>query len=451
METPSPHRLPPQNIEAEQCLLGSILLRQGAIDKIAHIIFTTDFYKPSHQAIFNAMLNLFEKTEPIDIVTVSNKLKDSHQLDTIGGPTYLATLTDIVPVSANIVYYAKIVRDKSILRQLINTSSEIAGRCYEEQDDIEALLDSVEQTVFDISSAKSNQSYFAMSEIVTDAFKQIESLAERKELITGVPSGYDEFDKKTAGLQPSDLIIIAGRPSMGKTAFAMNLVQNAALLSKTPAAVFSLEMSKEQLAIRMLCSISRVDSSRMRTGHLHDQDWPKLVRSTGMLAKAPIFIDDTPAISVLEMRAKTRRLKMEHNIGMVVVDYLQLMRGRGRIESREQEISEISRSLKAMAKELHIPVIALSQLNRSLENRTDKRPQLSDLRESGAIEQDADVICFIYRDQVYNKAPDNPNQGIAEIIIGKQRNGPTGTVKLAFLDYITTFENLARQDMPASE
>lgn len=451
METPSPHRLPPQNIEAEQCLLGSILLRQGALDKIAHIISAEDFYKPSHQSIYNAMLNLFEKTEPIDIVTVSNKLKDSHHLDTIGGPSYLATLTDIVPVSANIVYYAKIVRDKSILRQLINTSSEIAGRCYEEQEDIEALLDSVEQTVFDISSAKSNQSYFAMSEIVSDAFKQIESLAERKELITGVPSGYDEFDKKTAGLQPSDLIIIAGRPSMGKTAFAMNLVQNAALLSKTPAAVFSLEMSKEQLAIRMLCSISRVDSSRMRTGHLHDQDWPKLVRSTGMLAKAPIYIDDTPAISVLEMRAKTRRLKMEHNIGMVVVDYLQLMRGRGRIESREQEISEISRSLKAMAKELHIPVIALSQLNRSLESRTDKRPQLSDLRESGAIEQDADVICFIYRDQVYNKAPDNPNQGIAEIIIGKQRNGPTGTVKLAFLDYITTFENLARQDYPASE
>jgi replicative DNA helicase len=445
------HRLPPQNIEAEQCILGSILLGPGALDKIAHIISADDFYKPSHAAIFQSMVNLFEKSEPLDIITVSNNLKDAHKLDEIGGPTYLATLTDIVPVSANIIFYAKIVRDKSILRKLIHTSSEIAGRCYEEQDDIELLLDSVEQTVFDISSAKSTQSYFTMSEIVGEAFKLVETLAERKELITGVPTGYDDFDKKTAGLQPSDLIIIAGRPSMGKTAFAMNIVQNAALLAKTPAAVFSLEMSKEQLAIRMLCSISRVDSSRIRTGHLHDHDWPKLVRSTGMLAKAPIFIDDTPAISVLEMRAKTRRLKAEHNIGMVVVDYLQLMRGRGRIESREQEISEISRSLKAMAKELHIPVIALSQLNRSLESRTDKRPQLSDLRESGAIEQDADVICFIYRDEVYNKSPDNPKKGVAEIIIGKQRNGPTGTVNLAFLDYITTFENLARQDIPQTD
>jgi len=445
------HRLPPQNIEAEQCILGSILLRPGAMDKIAHIISIEDFYKPSHQAIYKAIIELFEKAEPLDLITVSNRLKDAHRLDEIGGPTYLATLTDIVPVSANITFYAKIVRDKSILRKLIQTSSEIAGRCYEEQDDIELLLDSVEQTVFDISSAKSKQSYFTMSEIVGDAFKMVETLAERKELITGVPTGYDDFDKKTAGLQPSDLIIIAGRPSMGKTAFAMNIVQNAALLAKTPAAVFSLEMSKEQLAIRMLCSISRVDSSRIRTGHLHDHDWPKLVRSTGMLAKAPIFIDDTPAISVLEMRAKTRRLKAEHNIGMVVVDYLQLMRGRGRIESREQEISEISRSLKAMAKELQVPVIALSQLNRSLESRTDKRPQLSDLRESGAIEQDADVICFIYRDEVYNKSPDNPKKGVAEIIIGKQRNGPTGTVNLAFLDYITTFENLARQDIPQTD
>ncbi len=446
----SMHRLPPQNIEAEQCVLGSILLRQGAIDKIADLLKPDDFYKPTHQSIYGAMLSLFQKSEPLDIITITNCLKDGHKLDEVGGPAYLSGLTDIVPVSANIAYYAKIVRDKSILRQLIQTSSEIAGRCYEEQEDIELLLDSVEQTVFDISSAKSNQAFSPMSEIIKKTFENVEKLSERREMITGVPSGYDEFDRITAGLQSSDLIIIAGRPSMGKTAFAMNIVQNAAMLGKVPAAVFSLEMAKEQLAMRMLCSISRVDSSRLRTGHLNDHDWPKLVRATGMLAKAPIFIDDTPAISVLEMRAKTRRLKSEFDIGLVVVDYLQLMRGRN-TDSREQEISEISRSLKAMAKELHIPVIALSQLNRSLESRTDKRPMLSDLRESGAIEQDADVICFIYRDEVYNKSPDNPRRGIAEVIIGKQRNGPTGTLDLAFLNTITTFENLVQQKYQAGE
>jgi len=444
------HRLPPQNIEAEQCVLGSILLRQGAIDKIADLLKPDDFYKPTHQSIFGAMLTLFQKSEPLDIITISNSLKDAHKLDEVGGPAYLSGLTDIVPVSANIVYYAKIVRDKSILRQLIQTSSEIAGRCYEEQEDIELLLDSVEQTVFDISSAKSNQAFTPMSEIIKKTFENVEKLSERREMVTGVPSGYDEFDRITAGLQSSDLIIIAGRPSMGKTAFAMNIVQNAAMIGKVPSAVFSLEMAKEQLAMRMLCSISRVDSSRLRTGHLNDHDWPKLVRATGMLAKAPIFIDDTPAISVLEMRAKTRRLKSEFDIGLVVVDYLQLMRGRN-TDSREQEISEISRSLKAMAKELHIPVVALSQLNRSLESRTDKRPMLSDLRESGAIEQDADVICFIYRDEVYNKSPDNPKRGTAEVIIGKQRNGATGTIDLAFLNTITTFENLARQEYHTSE
>lgn len=445
------HRLPPQNIEAEQCILGSILLHQEAMNKVAHLLRAEDFYKPAHQEIYKAMLNLFQKTEPLDLVTIINALKDSHKLDEAGGPAYLATLTDIVPVAANIAYYSKIVRDKSILRQLIQTTSEIAGRCFEEQDDIDLLLDDVEQTVFDISSSKSNQAFFKMDDIVVKAFQHVEKLAERKELITGVPSGYDDFDRKTAGLQPADLIIVAGRPSMGKTAFAMNMAQNAAMLAKVPTAVFSLEMSKEQLAMRLLCSVGRVDSTRIRTGHLQDSDWPKLVRATGMLSETPLFIDDTPAISVLEMRAKTRRLKAEHNIGLVVVDYLQLMRGRTGIDSREQEISDISRSLKAMAKELNIPVIALSQLNRSLESRTDKRPQLSDLRESGAIEQDADVICFIYRDEVYNKAPDNPNRGIAEIIIGKQRNGPIGTVRLAFLDAITTFENLARQDFAATQ
>ena len=440
------HRLPPQNIEAEQCVLGSILLQPGAINKAAEIVGADDFYREAHRLIYAAMLALFDRSEPLDLITVTSHLQDARKLDTVGGPAYLASLTDLVPVAANIGHYARIVRDKAILRRLIQTSTEIAGRCYEQQDDIDALLDEVEQTVFEISRAKSGQSYWPMKTVINTTFKHVESLYERKEHITGVPTDYNDFDRMTAGLQPSDLIILAARPSMGKTALAMNIVQHVALMHKTAVGVFSLEMSKEQLGLRMLCSVSRVDSQRLRTGFLKEQDWPKLTRAYNMLLDAPIYIDDTPAITVLEMRAKARRLKTEHNIGLLVVDYLQLMRGRSNVQSREQEISEISRSLKAMAKELAIPVIALSQLNRSLEARPNKRPQLSDLRESGAIEQDADVICFIYRDEVYNKAEDNPNKGIAELIVGKQRNGPTGTVRLAFLSHFTTFENLARQD-----
>ncbi|MGV1099209.1 replicative DNA helicase [Thiovibrio sp. JS02] len=445
------HRIPPQNIEAEQCVLGSIMLQQGTMPKAAELLTEEDFYRDAHKKIFSAMVTLFDRGEPLDLITVSNILKDSNVLDGVGGPTYLATLTDIVPVAANIAYYAKIVREKSILRRLIQTSTDIAGRCYEEQDDIDGLLDDVETTVFEISRAKSGQSFHPLKTVINTTFKHVEKLYERKEHITGVPTEYHDFDKMTAGLQPADLIIVAGRPSMGKTALAINMVQNASLLHQVPVAVFSLEMSKEQLGMRMLCSISRVDAQRLRTGFLKEQDWPKLTRAVGMLSEAPIYIDDTPAITVLEMRAKARRLKTEHNVGLIVVDYLQLMRGKSNVQSREQEISDISRSLKAMAKELSVPVIALSQLNRSLENRPNKRPQLSDLRESGAIEQDADLIIFIYRDEVYNKAEDNPRRGIAEVIIGKQRNGPTGTVELAFLDRFTTFENLAHHDFPATE
>ena len=442
-------RLPPQNLEAEQCVLGSILLRPGTLAKTLEILSSTDFYKEAHQVIYNGLTSLFERNEPQDLITIVNYLKDANKLDSIGGPAYLAGLTDIVPVAANINYYARIVRDKSILRQLIATTTDIASRCYEEQQEIENLLDEVEQTVFEISRSKSEQGFEPLNKVITETFEKVTLLADRKELITGVPTGYGDLDKMTAGLQPSDLIILAGRPSMGKTALAMNIVQNSALLHKVPIAVFSLEMSKSQLGLRMLCSVSRVDSQDLRTGFIKDYDWPKLTRAAGELSEGAIFIDDTPAITVLEMRAKTRRLKIEHDIGLVVVDYLQLMRGRG--DSREQEISEISRSLKAMAKELDIPVIALSQLNRSLENRPNKRPQLSDLRESGAIEQDADVILFIYRDEIYNKAEDNPKRGIAEVIIGKQRNGPTGTIELAFLDRYTTFENLTRQTVPESD
>ncbi len=447
----SSQRVPPQNIEAEQCVLGSILLHQDSLAKVLEVLTPDDFYRNEHRLIFEAMLTLFDKNHPQDLITVTSALNDANKLDAAGGPAYLAQLTDIVPVAANIIYYARMVREKSILRQLIRTTTEIASRCYEEQDDIDALVDEVEQNIFEISRAKSSQSFTPMSTIANEAFKAVEKLFERKELITGVPTGFDILDKMTAGFQPSDLIILAARPSMGKTALVMNIAQNAAIIHKVPVAVFSLEMSKEQLGMRMLCSVGRVDSQRVRTGFLQDQDWPRLTRSAGMLAEAPIYIDDTPAISVLEMRAKARRLKTEHNLGMVVVDYLQLMRGRSGTERREQEISEISRSLKAMAKELHIPVVALSQLNRSLESRPNKRPQLSDLRESGAIEQDADVILFIYRDAVYNKAEDNPKRFVAEVIIGKQRNGPTGTVELAFINQYTTFENLAPQDgIPAS-
>jgi replicative DNA helicase len=440
-------RLPPQNLEAEQCVLGSILLQTEAMDKVVETLAAEDFYRPEHRLIFAAMLHLFGKNEPRDLVTVTNVLKNENNLDKMGGPAYLAALTDIVPMASNIVYYAKIVREKSILRRLISTSTEIASRCYEEQDDIDKLLDETEQNIFDIAQAKSSQSVFPISTVINSAFNEVKKLSERKEMITGVPTGFEDFDRKTAGLQPADLIILAARPSMGKTALAMNMVQNAALLYKVPVGVFSLEMSKEQLGMRMLCSISKVDSQRIRTGHIQENDWPKLARAVGMLSEASIFIDDTPSLSVLELRAKARRLKTEHNLGLVVIDYLQLMRGSS-TERREQEISEISRSLKAMAKELHIPVIALSQLNRSLESRGDKRPQLSDLRESGAIEQDADVICFIYRDEVYNKSEANPKRGIAELIIGKQRNGPTGTIEMAFRSEFTTFENLARGDYP---
>ena len=450
-KTPTdPHRLPPQNLEAEQCVLGSILLQQGALVKILELVTPVDFYRDAHKIIFSAMVALFEKNEPLDIITVSNLLKDKNQLEQVGGPAYLSNLTDIVPVAANIIYYAQIIRSKSILRRLILTCTEIASRCYEEQNEIDSLVDDAEQTIFEISRTKSSQDFQALSKIIPETFKRIEKLAEKKELITGVPTGYDDLDRITAGLQASDLIILAGRPSMGKTALAMNIVQNASIFNKIPVAVFSLEMSKEQLGMRMLCSVSRVNSQDLRTGFIRDPDWPKLARATGILSEAPIFIDDTPAISVLEMRAKSRRLKAEHNIGLVVVDYLQLMRGRSNAERREQEISEISRSLKAMAKELDLPVVALSQLNRSLESRPNKRPQLSDLRESGAIEQDADVICFLYRDEIYNKSEDNPKRGIAELIIGKQRNGPTGTVELTFIDKFTTFENYSRLEIPSS-
>jgi len=440
----SSHKLPPQHIEAEESILGGILIENEAINRVTEILDPDDFYRDAHRKIFNALINLSERDEPADLITLTNELRKTDQLDSIGGASYLTSLIDSVPTAANIEYYAKIVKEKAILRKLIQTSTEIITQSYEDRGDVEVFLDEAERAIFEISEKRVRPSFYSIRDIVKESFKTIERLFQKKELVTGVPSGFKELDRMTAGFQPSDLIIIAGRPSMGKTAFCLNVAQYAAIENKIPVAVFSLEMSKEQLVIRMLCSEAHVEGTRLRTGYLNESDWPKLTIAAGNLSEAPIYIDDTAALSVLELRAKARRLKAEHGLGMVIIDYLQLMKGRARVENRQQEISEISRSLKALSKELSIPVIAVSQLSRKTEERTGNRPQLSDLRESGAIEQDADLIIFIYRDEIYNRAEDNPNRGKAEVIIGKQRNGPIGKIDLAFLDKFTTFKDLYR-------
>ena len=442
---PSGRMLPPQNIEAEQAVLGTVLIQDKALLKVIDLLQPGDFYRDAHKTIYAAMMALFDKHEPHDLITVTGLLSDQNKLEDVGGAAYLASLTDIIPFTGTLVHHARIIRKKSILRRLIQTSTEVAARCYDAQDDIDTLVDEAEKTIFEIAHSKKGEGFQPMSSVVPKAFDRINRLFDKQEHITGVATGYDELDRITAGLQPAEMIILAARPSMGKTALAMNIVQHAAMIGKVPVAVFSLEMSVESLALRMLCSLGPIDSQRIRTGRLVDSDWPKLTRATGMLSEAPIYIDDTPGLTVLEMRAKARRLKSEQDLGLIVVDYLQLMQGKSSSENRAQEISDISRSLKAMAKELNVPVLALSQLNRSLENRTDKRPQLADLRESGAIEQDADVIMFIYRDEVYNRAEGNPNRGLAEIIVGKQRNGPTGVIKLSFLGEYTRFENYSNR------
>jgi replicative DNA helicase len=438
----SSHKVPPQNIEAEQSVLGGILIENEAVNKVLEILTVDDFYRDAHRRIFNALISLSERDEPADLITLTNELRKIDQLDSIGGASYIASLIDSVPTAANIEYYAKIVREKAILRKLIETSTDIITQSYEDRGDVEGFLDEAERAIFEISEKRVKPSFYSIRDIVKESFKTIERLFEKKELVTGVPSGYKELDRYTAGFHASDLIIVAGRPSMGKTALCLNFAQYAAIEKRIPVAVFSLEMSKEQLVIRMLCSEAQVEGSRLRTGFLTESDWPKLTLAAGNLSDAPIFIDDTAAISVLELRAKARRLKGEHGLGMLIVDYLQLMKGRTKVESRQQEISEISRSLKALAKELNIPVIAVSQLSRKTEERRDFRPQLSDLRESGAIEQDADLILFLYRDELYNRSEDNPNRGKAEVIIGKQRNGPIGKIEFAFLDKYTTFKEL---------
>jgi replicative DNA helicase len=439
-------KVPPQNLEAESSVLGGILLENEAVNQVLELLRPEDFYRESHRKVFRAIVELSDRSEPVDLITLSDFLKNRGELEAVGGTAYLASLADFVPTAANITHYARIVREKSILRSLISTATEIATRGYEEQGNVEEFLDSAEKVIFDISEKKIKASFVAVGDMIKDTLKTVEKLYDRKEMVTGVPTGYNDLDKLTAGLQPAELIIVAGRPGMGKTAFALNIAANAAFTG-AGVAVFSLEMAKEQLVLRMLCSEARVDSSKVRSGYLGERDFPQLAKAAGRLHEAPIYIDDTPAISVLELRAKARRLVRDRSkkIGLIIVDYLQLMRGMGTASNREQEISEISRSLKALAKELSVPVIALSQLNRRVEDRSDRRPMMSDLRESGAIEQDSDVIIFIYRDEVYNKS-DESKKGLAEIIVAKQRNGPIDTVTLTFLNEYTRFENYTERD-----
>jgi replicative DNA helicase len=442
-------KVPPQNLDAEESVLGGVLFDVHALDRVIEVLSVEDFYRESHRKIFRAMLALSEKTEPIDLITLSDLLKARGELQDVGGATYLAELADKVPSAANIGHYARIVREKAVLRNLINVCNEITSRCYNGQEDIEPFLDEAERLIFDVSEKRVRPSFYKMGDMIMDTIKMVEQLFERKELVTGVPTGFLDLDRMTAGLQPSDLIIVAARPSMGKTAMVLNVAQYVALHANIAVAIFSLEMSKEQLVLRMLCSEARVDNAKVRTGYLGERDFPRLAMAAGRLAEAPIYIDDTPAQNVLELRAKARRLKREANIGLVIIDYLQLMRGLTAQENRTQELSEISRSLKSLAKELNIPVIALSQLNRQVEQRADRRPMMADIRESGAIEQDADVIMFIYRDEVYKQ--DSQDEGVAEIIIGKQRNGPTGTIRLAFRREYTRFDNLVEHIEPSGE
>lgn len=440
---PGQTMLPPQSVEAEESLISAVLLDNEIVLDVLDLVRPEDFYRAAHRKIFSAVVELFSQTEPIDLVTITNKLREKGQLEEIGGATYLAKLMNSVPAAVNPPHYAKIIRDKASLRKLISKSNEIARRCFEDGGDVDRVIDFAEGSIFEISENKAKQAFHPLSQIIETNIDALEERQGNRALVTGVTTGYARLDQLLSGFQKSDLLILAARPAMGKTALALNMARNAAIEANVAVAVFSLEMSKEQLSMRMLCSEARVDSSRIRSGFLSRDDWSQLTQAAGALTDAPVFIDDSPDISATSIRTKCRRLKMDKDLGLVIVDYLQLMRGSISTERRDLEISEISRSLKLLAKELSIPVIALSQLNRKLEERSDKRPQLSDLRESGALEQDADVVMFIYRDEVYNKDENNPNRGTAEIILAKQRNGPTGTVPLTFLGAYTRFEDLA--------
>lgn len=439
-------KIPPQSIEAEIAILGSMLIEEEAIAKAIEIIDESAFYKEAHRIIYKTIIELFSKNSAADLVTLTEELKKKGQLDDVGGAPYITLLTSSIPTAANIEHYAKIVKEKSILRQLITNATEIVQDCYESANSADQILDKAEQAVFEITSKTVEQrTSVLLKDIIKDSIEIIDNLYQRKENITGVATGFHEFDVMTAGLQPSDLIVVAGRPSMGKSAFVTCVAEYAGIVEKLPVVFFSLEMSKEQLVQRMLCSHAKVNAHKVRTGFLSQTDWPRLVNAAGKLSEASIYIDDTPAISVLELRAKARRLKAQYDIKLIILDYLQLMQGPAQSENRQQEISEISRSLKALAREISVPIIAVSQLSRAVEQRSDHRPQLSDLRESGAIEQDADVVLLLLREEYYNPNLED-KKGLAELIIAKQRNGPIGSLNLTFIGEYTRFENLSKRE-----
>jgi replicative DNA helicase len=445
-ELAAPARTLPHNLDAEKSVLGAILIHNDAFNSAAEVIDSRDFFRDAHRRIFDRMVALSERGGAIDFVTLKEELSRAGELDEVGGPAYIASLADGVPRSANVEYYAKIVKEKSTLRSLIHSANKILTEAYEAEEEPDLLLDEAERAIFAIAEDRIRQGFVPLRDLVQSSFATIEKLQQHKGLVTGVPTGFVDLDEMTSGLQPSDLILVAARPSMGKTSFVLNIAQHVGTSTDMTVGFFSLEMSKEQLFMRMLTSEARIDAHRFRTGYLNEKDYGRLSHALGTLAEARVFIDDTASIGVLEMRAKARRLKAEHGLHLLIIDYIQLMQGRGRFESRQTELASISRSLKGLAKELGVPIVALSQLSRAPETRSDHRPQLSDLRESGALEQDADVVMFIFREEQYRDADGNPNQeaeGTAEIIIGKQRNGPVGTAKLAFIKEHTRFENLA--------
>ena len=437
-------RMPPASIEAEQAVLGAMLLKPDAVTTAAEELSADDFYRETHRLIFEAMMQLKERTEPVDLVTLTEQLKKADKLAKIGGIPALSLIANSVPTAANVHYHARIVHEKAQLRSLINAATEIAGAAYESADEVDDIMDSAEKRILAVSSGKRSKDFVPLQDILLDTLEQIDRRYNNKGCITGLPTGFTELDHLTAGLQKSDLILVAARPSMGKTAFTLNIAAHVVLRAKEPVAFFSLEMSKEQLVQRLLCSEGRIDSQRLRVGELEEKEWGDLIDTANRLSAAPLYIDDTPGITVMELRSKARRLKAEHGLSLIVIDYLQLMQGRTSKsgDNRQQEISEISRSLKALARELDVPVIALSQLSRSVESRQIKRPMLSDLRESGSLEQDADIVMFLYREDYYD--PETENKNITEVIIAKHRNGPVDTVDLTFLKQFTKFGNLSR-------
>ena len=437
-------KIPPHDIEAEQAILGCMLKDKDAVISAIEVLKEESFYREDNRAIYSAILSLYSRNEPVDIITVKAELVEQGNFERVGGLEYLAELPERVPTTANVEKYIKIVDEKATLRSLIQTSNELIALGYDESEDVDSIMDMAEKKVFGLSQKKSAKGYTALKDVLVGSFAELEKLYNQKGNVTGITTGFIDLDNKTAGLHNSDLIIIAARPAMGKSAFAINLATNAAIKANVPAVIFNLEMSKEQVGNRILCSEAMVDSNKIRTGQIEDEDWMKLATTLGELSEAPIYIDDTPGISIMEIRAKCRKLKLEKNIGLIVIDYLQLIQGTGKKNaSREQEISEISRSLKILAKELDVPVIALSQLSRTAERRDDKRPMLSDLRESGAIEQDADIVIFLYRDDYYNE--DTEKKNVAEVILAKHRGGSTGTVELAWMPSYTKFANLDRR------